>query len=138
MINLQEYANRIKNKYNTNELNIEIKGNNCFKLIFGAKTYNRKQNVYVKKFGKYLHFVSVVLDKEGVRKKGEIAMIQEAWERNNSIDLVEFMLDEKGRLIGRIEQLYEFLDYEEFEFYILTLARECDRYEYVLIGEDLN
>ena len=51
-------------------------------------------------------------------------------------DVVEFALDESGRLIGRIEQVAEALNRNELEFYLTALAQECDRLEYLLTGRD--
>ncbi len=70
------------------------------------------------------------------KKYGYYNILQKIWERNNSVDLVGFTENDKGHLAEQIIQLEACLDYEEFEFYILSLARECDRLEYILTGED--
>ena len=41
-----------------------------------------------------------------------------------------------NRLLGRIEQPVATLDHEELELYVEILAKECDRFEYVLTGGD--
>lgn len=58
------------------------------------------------------------------------------WSQNRVSDVVEFALDESGRLIGRIEQVAETLNRNELEFYLTALAQECDRLEYLLTGRD--
>jgi len=50
--------------------------------------------------------------------------------------VVEFTLDETGRLVGRIEQVAERLNHDELEFFLTSLAQECDRLEYLLTGRD--
>ena len=59
-----------------------------------------------------------------------------AWRRNGSKPLVTFAFDDEDRLIGLIEVPAATLDHEELDLYIETLARECDRFEYVLTGVD--
>jgi hypothetical protein len=39
-------------------------------------------------------------------------------------------------LVGLIRHPVEYLDPEELEHYIVTLTRECDRFEYLLAGQD--
>ncbi len=85
---------------------------------------------------KYIIFESLVIKGSDIKKYGYYKILQKIWERNNSVDLVGFAENNKGHLAGQIIQLETCLDYEEFEFYILSLARECDRLEYVLTGED--
>ncbi|MCP3993471.1 MAG: hypothetical protein GY722_00185 [bacterium] len=60
-----------------------------------------------------------------------------AWRRNALKDLVAFAFDDEDRLIGLIEQPASTLDPEELELYIELLAKECDRFEYVLTGRDV-
>lgn len=59
-----------------------------------------------------------------------------AWRRNGSKPLVTFAFDDQDRLIGLIEVPAATLDHEELDLYVETLARECDRFEYVLTGAD--
>jgi hypothetical protein len=51
-------------------------------------------------------------------------------------DLITFAFDDRDNLVGVIEQPVLTLDYEELKLYIETLARECDRFEYILTGDD--
>ena len=59
-----------------------------------------------------------------------------AWRRNSMTELVTFAFDNEDRLIGLIEVPVATLDREELEAYIDTLARECDRFEFALTGQD--
>ena len=58
------------------------------------------------------------------------------WRKNSLKDLITFSFDTHDRLIGQIEQPASTLDENELEFYIQTVAEECDRFEYNLTGED--
>lgn len=60
-----------------------------------------------------------------------------AWRRNASKALVTFAFDDNDRLIGLIEVPTATLDHEELDLYIETVAKECDRFEYALTGEDV-
>jgi hypothetical protein len=59
-----------------------------------------------------------------------------AWRKNALKELVTFSFDKRHRLIGVIEQPVATFDDEELVFYIKTLAQHCDRFEYILTGED--
>ena len=47
-----------------------------------------------------------------------------------------FTIDHQERVVGRIDQPIESLHAKELKFYLETLARECDRLEYILTGTD--
>jgi hypothetical protein len=120
--------------------NISIKGNrskNSATITFGKDTIERKQAVSFSCFKKYIVFESLVMKKINIQGIGYHQILQKMWQRNNSVDLVGFCINEKGNLVGQITQLLDFLDYDEFEFYILSLAREADRFEYILTGADV-
>lgn len=99
---------------------------------------NRKQRINIIQQGKYYSFRSVVLGKAKVNQYYEDWILPYIWQQNKETPLVSFQIDKKGRLTGRITQLIETLDKEEFLFYIEVLAKECDRMEYVLSGKDQN
>jgi hypothetical protein len=64
----------------------------------------------------------------------ELALL--VWERNAAHDIVTFAFDRTDRLIGLIRCPSPTLQAEALHLYISTLARECDRFEYVLTGKD--
>ena len=98
----------------------------------------RKQRIRFKKdkdmyvFYSMIHKSSLI---KGKRLRREIAY--RAWRKNDMKDLVTFAFDDKDNLIGVIEQPALTLDHEELKLYIETLARECDRFEYILTGADV-
>ena len=59
-----------------------------------------------------------------------------AWRRNAAKALVTFAFDDEDRLVGLIEVPVATLDHEKLDVYVETLAKECDRFEYALTGED--
>ena len=60
-----------------------------------------------------------------------------AWSRNRVTDLVGFKVDRRGRLIGEAWVPVAGLNADEWGFYVRTVARACDRFEYILTGRDL-
>ena len=59
------------------------------------------------------------------------------WRRNALKAVVTFTIDRRDRVIGIIDQPIESVHPEEIKFYLETLARECDRLEYILTGADV-
>ena len=55
---------------------------------------------------------------------------------NRSTDVVTFRFDRRGGLEGYIEQRAETVSPEELHFYLVCLAREADRLEFLLTGQD--
>lgn len=97
----------------------------------------RRQMLVVERQGDRYLMTSVVLGKTRVDNIGRAILLPRIWLRNRHTDCVAFMLDKRGRLVGRITQIAETLDPSELAFYIKSLARECDQFEYVLIGQDV-
>ncbi len=59
-----------------------------------------------------------------------------AWKRNRFSDLIGFKIDGRGRLVGEAWVPVAGLDAEEWALYVGTVARTCDRVEYLLSGRD--
>ena len=98
----------------------------------------RYQDISIHRSDHLYVFTSVVLGSRAVTRRPkrwrELAKL--AWEKNAEHQLVTFAFDKKDRLIGKIEHQVDYLDPEELELYVNTLALECDRFEYALTGED--
>lgn len=60
-----------------------------------------------------------------------------AWLRNRATTLVGFRLDGRKRLVAESMVPKAGLTAEEFQVYARTVARESDRFEFELTGEDL-
>lgn len=99
---------------------------------------HRRQRVYLSTKSGVYFFISVVLGSAAVTKNNsrwnELALM--AWQRNADHEIVTFAFDKQNRLVGLIRHPAEHLDPEELELYITTLARECDRFEYLIAGRD--
>lgn len=96
----------------------------------------RSQKIRVRREGDRYVFTSRVIGARRVEGLSWEELAQLVWHRNRVTPLVAFMLDGRGRLVGRIEQPVATLDPEELHAYLLLLARECDRLEFVLTGRD--
>lgn len=96
----------------------------------------RRQKVFAERKGDHYIFTSIVLGRSEVDERGEEELLPLIWAKNRETAVVSFYIDKRGRLAGRIEQLVESLDPEELEFYLLSLARECDVFEHSLGGVD--
>lgn len=60
-----------------------------------------------------------------------------SWLRNRATMLVGFRLDGRDRLVGESIVPKAGLTAEEFQLYARTVARESDRFEFELTGEDV-
>lgn len=98
---------------------------------------SRRQVISVERQNDHYLMVSVVLERSQVNRIGRSRLLALLWQRNREANIVAFSLDKRGRLVGQIEQLVETIDPQELAFYIELLARECDQFEYVLSGKDL-
>ena len=98
----------------------------------------RHQEVRFARQGVDYVFTTVVLGSARVtrdaRRWRDLARL--VWRRNAEHEIVTFAFDRRDRLIGRIRHPADHLDYEELEIYVTALARECDRFEYLLTGRD--
>lgn len=62
----------------------------------------------------------------------------QAWERNRAMVLVGFRVDRRGNLIGEVRVPKAGLKADEWQFLVLHLAQECDRFEFQLTGQDVD
>ncbi len=99
----------------------------------------RKQKIHLKRDGEMYLFSSIVLGADHFRRRTKYRreVAYRAWRKNALKDLVTYTFDEAGNLMGVFEQPVATLDLEELLLYIETLAKECDRFEYILTGLDL-
>ena len=80
-------------------------------------------------------FSSVVAHASAVNE-GRRSLAFRIWRRNALKAVVMFTVDRRERVIGLIDQPIESVHTKELKFYLETLARECDRFEYILTGAD--
>ena len=82
------------------------------------------------------YVLSSVVAHAGAVKEDRRSLAYRLWRRNALKDVVTFAIDRRERVVGRIDQPIESMHDRELKFYLETLARECDRLEYILTGVD--
>ena len=80
---------------------------------------------------------SSVVAPVGAVKEDRRSLEFRLWRRNALKAVVTFTIDRRDRVIGLIDQPIESVHPKELKFYLETLARECDRLEYILTGADV-
>jgi hypothetical protein len=95
----------------------------------------RRHRVTIEDCGDQYRLSAFVVRQAVVNRMPKLAM--NAWSRNLSTPLVCFLIDRRGRLVGEAWVPKVRLCADEFQLYVRTLAVECDRYEYVLTGRDV-
>ena len=98
----------------------------------------RMQWVHLARRGGFYVFSSVVARRAFVTASDDRwrRLAYRVWRRNAMKDLITFAFDERDRLVGLIEQPVATLDENELRLYVELVARECDRFEYLLTGDD--
>lgn len=94
----------------------------------------RRQSVAVEDHGDFYLLRSTVARAAAVQQTSEA--ILRAWERNRSVFLVGFRIDARGRMIGEARLPKIGLTAEEWQFTVIHVAQECDRFEFQLTGQD--
>ena len=97
----------------------------------------RKQRITFERVEDRYVMTSVILEKKAVKAEGLTTLLPFIWACNRETNVVAFSVGERGRLIGRIQELTSTLDPPELAYYVETLARECDYLEYYLSGLDV-
>ena len=80
-------------------------------------------------------FYSVIAHASAV-KEAPSSLAFRLWRRNALKAVVTFTIDRRERVVGLIDQPIESVYPKALKFYLETLARECDRLEYILTGAD--
>lgn len=114
-------------------LTIKVDPGNRLEAVFPN---GRRQRMIIERQGERYILTSVVLTSKRVKEFWRSELLPHLWKRNRETNVVAFSLDRQDRLVGQIEQLAETVDVDELAFYIALLARECDRFEYALTGQD--
>jgi hypothetical protein len=95
---------------------------------------NRHHRVTVRDSGATYELQAIVARTATLNHSDDIPLL--AWRRNRSSQLVGYRVDQRNRLIGEAWVPKAGLTTEEFRTYVLRLASECDRFEYLLTGMD--
>jgi hypothetical protein len=95
----------------------------------------RGHRIIVKDEGDAYRIMGVVAGRATVISISNLPV--QIWMRNRTTQLVGFRIDGKMRLIAEAWPAKPGLTAEEFQFYLRTRAAECDRFEYILTGKDV-
>lgn len=102
-----------------------------------GKTCRRQQVAFERQGDDYV-FTSMIVGNTRVtgddKKWSDYARL--AWDRNAKHEFVTFAFDKKDRLLGTYTLPIQSLDDDILVFLISHMARECDRFEYLLTGGD--
>jgi hypothetical protein len=96
----------------------------------------RKQKVEVRDSADTYELFGVVAKPGILEKISDVPLL--AWRKNRGSQLVGFRVDKKGRLVGEAWVPKIGLEVEEFQLYLHCVAAECDHFEYLLTGTDIN
>jgi len=105
---------------------------------FGDASGTRKHHVRIYEIEGRCIFLATACTSEMAQSLSVDQVIQFTWQRNNHIDLVEFMLDEEGSIVGRAIHPIEGMDFKEFLYCAYTLAASTDRLEYLIQQPDIH
>ena len=101
----------------------------------------RQQQIQIREDGSLFEFssqIANVRDVGRVTKTVRRALQFRIWRLNALKPVVCLSMDESDRIFGSVSFPIESAHKNEVEFYLVILARECDRFEYILTGSDLN
>ena len=98
----------------------------------------RKQVIRYRQQGDSYIFTSYVARPAAVKKIQLKSLARRILERNRATEVVTFGLGRNGRVEAWINHRAGSLQPGELKFYLAVLAREADRFEYLLTGKDVN
>lgn len=94
----------------------------------------RKHRVEVTDAGDVYELKAVVVRRAVVQANPDLLL--RVWQRNRTTRLVGFHIDNRSRLIAEAWVPRAGLTAAEFQYYVLAVARESDRLEFMLTGQD--
>ena len=95
----------------------------------------RSHKVTVAERDESYEFSAVVVGASKARGISKLSL--RAWLRNRAAPLVGFRVDQRERLVAEAWVPKAGLTADEFRLYARTVARESDRFEFELTGEDV-
>ena len=118
-----------------NHIAVELNWNSRKDTVRG-----RKQKILIGRKENLLTMKSVVVKlNDSHQLLSKVSKLKrEIWRRNGLVPIVSFSIDSRQRIVGTISILYSTVSKSDLVFYLRTLARECDRFEYVLTLTDIH
>lgn len=97
----------------------------------------RSQVIRYRREGDFYLFVSSVARPQAVKKIRLKHLAQRILARNRATEVVTFGLSPRNGIDAWVSHRADTLQPEELKFYLKVLAREADRFEYLLTGKDV-
>jgi hypothetical protein len=94
----------------------------------------RRHEVTVKGYADCFRFTALVVRRATLAKIPDASV--RVWLRNRETQLVGFRIDERGHLQADAWLPKAGMNFEEFQFYLRSVAIEADRMEFILTGLD--
>ena len=120
----------------TGKLDAERKNLELFVQLTGS---TRQQRIAMSVRHSVYEFTTVIANVTNVigsTQKARRDLQFRIWRRNALKPVVALYIDDQDQIIGRITCTIESAHADEVSFYLATLARDCDRFEYILSGSD--
>ena len=105
---------------------------------FGVREQERKHHVCIYELDGRCVFMAQAASAQRVEALTDAQIVRFTWLFNGNIDLAEFMLDDRGALVGRTVHPVNGMDYKEFAYCAYTLAVSTDRLEFLIQQRDCN
>jgi hypothetical protein len=107
-------------------------------IRIGEEQLRRKHRIRIYEADGRCVFIAKAASAEKVAQMSVDQIIRFTWQRNALIDIVEFMLNDKGELVGRAVHPVDGMDMDEFLYCVYILATATDRLEYLLQEPDIH
>lgn len=105
---------------------------------FSNKESRRKHHIKIYEAHGRCIFMAKAANYDDISHFSLEQLIKYTWQRNSMIDLVEYMFDEHGNIVGRAVHPIEGMTSKEFFYCAYTLAVSSDRLEYLIQEQDLH
>ncbi len=105
---------------------------------FGVREQERKHHVCIYELDGRCVFMAQAASAQRVEALTDAQIVRFTWLFNGNVDLAEFMLDDRGALVGRTVHPVNGMDYKEFAYCAYTLAVSTDRLEFLIQQRDCN
>lgn len=112
--------------------------NDCLRLTFNFSNQHspRKHHIDIYEARGRCIFMAIAANYEDIAHFTLEQRIKCTWQRNSLIDVIEYMLDEQGSIVGRAVHPIIGMTFKEFFYCAYTLAVSTDRLEYLIQDED--
>ena len=112
----------------------------CLQLTFSfiSKGSRRKHSIKIYEVHGRCIFIARAANYVDISHFSLEQFIKYTWQRNSLIDIVEFMFDENGNIVGRAVHPIEGMTFKEFFYCAYTLAVSADRLEYLIQEPDVH